>query len=121
MLATSVAIGVGDGAAGEALRFGPVEVRPAEFSLLVEGRRAHLTMLESELLVYLAERANAVVPRTLLYQEIWGVQMRHRDRSVDAVVHRVRAKLARVAPGWEFIHTHFGIGYRFAPVEGRER
>jgi hypothetical protein len=29
----------------------------------------------------------------------------------------VRSKLARCAPGWTFIHTHFGIGYRFTPEQ----
>jgi DNA-binding response OmpR family regulator len=121
MAGTSLATIVSDGSAHEALRFGPVEVRPEEFSLLVEGRRVHLTMLESEVLVHLAERANAVVPRTVLYRDIWGSEMRHRDRSVDAVVHRVRLKLSRIAPRWEFIHTHFGIGYRFTPEQRREQ
>jgi DNA-binding response OmpR family regulator len=27
----------------------------------------------------------------------------------------VRRKLAECAPGWVYIHTHFGIGYRFSP------
>ena len=25
------------------------------------------------------------------------------------------AKLQRRSPGWEYIHTHFGVGYRFDP------
>jgi DNA-binding response OmpR family regulator len=117
MTGTNLATIVSEGPAHEALRFGPVEVRPEEYSLLVEGRRVHLTMLESEVLVRLAERPNAVVPRAVLYRDIWGSEMRHRDRSVDAVVHRVRLKLSKAAPGWEFIHTHFGIGYRFTPEQ----
>ncbi len=39
----------------------------------------------------------------------------NRDRSVDVFVRKVCGKLGLVAPGWEYIHTHFGIGYRFAP------
>jgi hypothetical protein len=30
-------------------------------------------------------------------------------------VRKLRQKLERVSPGWRYIHTHFGIGYRFAP------
>ena len=30
-------------------------------------------------------------------------------------VHKLRAKLANALPEWEFIHTHFGFGYRFQP------
>lgn len=39
----------------------------------------------------------------------------HRDRSVDVFVRKVRGKLAAVSPHWTYIHTHFGIGYRYAP------
>ena len=27
---------------------------------------------------------------------------------------KLRQKLERVSPRWRYIHTHFGIGYRFA-------
>jgi DNA-binding response OmpR family regulator len=107
----------GDATSEEAMRVGPVEVRPTEFGVLVEGERVHLTVRECQVLEALVERAGAVVPRARLYERIWGGEMRRRDRSVDAVVHRVRLKLAKAAPGWVFIHTHFGIGYRFAPEE----
>ena len=44
---------------------------------------------------------------------------------MDVFVRKLRSKLERVSPGWRYIHTHFGIGYRFAaepmaPVEGEE-
>jgi DNA-binding response OmpR family regulator len=41
--------------------------------------------------------------------------LRADDRSVDVYVHKLRAKLGRALPGWRFIHTHFGFGYRFQP------
>jgi DNA-binding winged helix-turn-helix (wHTH) protein len=46
--------------------------------------------------------------------------MAHGDRSVDVFVRKLRQKLERVSPRWRYIHTHFGIGYRFAaePVDG---
>jgi hypothetical protein len=40
--------------------------------------------------------------------------MAHGDRSVDVFVRKLRQKLERHSPGWKYIHTHFGIGYRFA-------
>jgi hypothetical protein len=33
---------------------------------------------------------------------------------VDVFVRKLRQKLERSSPGWRYIHTHFGIGYRFA-------
>jgi two-component system response regulator RegX3 len=33
---------------------------------------------------------------------------------VDVFVRKLRQKLRRGSPGWEYVHTHFGIGYRFS-------
>jgi DNA-binding response OmpR family regulator len=99
----------------EPIRAGPLELRPQEYGVLVSGRRVHFTLREFEILWALANEPDVVVPRIRLYEQIWGIRMRHRDRSVDAFVGKVRIKLAMAAPDWEFIHTHRGIGYRFAP------
>jgi DNA-binding response OmpR family regulator len=42
--------------------------------------------------------------------------MEYRDRSVDVLIQRLRRKLHDANPAWIYIHTHIGIGYRFAPV-----
>ncbi len=45
------------------------------------------------------------------------------DRSVDVFVRKLRSKLETISPGWRYVHTHFAVGYRFAPepvVEVRE-
>jgi DNA-binding winged helix-turn-helix (wHTH) protein len=57
--------------------------------------------------------------REEIYQRVWGYAMVHGDRSVDVFVRKLRQKLEKVSPGWRYIHTHFGIGYRFAaePVD----
>ncbi len=82
---------------------------------LVDGKRAGLTVREFEIFQTLVERHDRVVPRRDLYELVWGGPMPRRDRSVDVFVRKVRKKLELCAPGWIFIHTHFGIGYRFAP------
>jgi DNA-binding winged helix-turn-helix (wHTH) protein len=41
--------------------------------------------------------------------------MAHGDRSVDVFIRKLRQKLERRSPGWGYIHTHFGVGYRFDP------
>jgi DNA-binding winged helix-turn-helix (wHTH) protein len=41
--------------------------------------------------------------------------MAHGDRSVDVFVRKLRRKLERLSAGWRYIHTHFGVGYRFEP------
>jgi len=56
-----------------------------------------------------------VLEREKIYQRVWGYAMAHGDRSVDVFVRKLRQKLERHSPSWAYIHTHFGIGYRFEP------
>jgi len=101
--------------AGEVIKAGDLEIRPSEFLALAGGRALTLSVRELELLAALGRREGRVVPREELYRTVWGVPMRAADRSVDVYVHKLRAKLANALPEWEFIHTHFGFGYRFQP------
>jgi DNA-binding response OmpR family regulator len=106
----------GDGSRrDEILRIANLEVRPAEFQLLADGRRVGLTVREFQTFLVLAERPDRVVTRPEIYALVWGGQMAYRDRSVDVFVRKVRRKLDAAAPGWVYVHTHFGVGYRFSP------
>jgi DNA-binding winged helix-turn-helix (wHTH) protein len=73
-----------------------------------------LTRREFELIQLLAEAEGQVLQREEIYERVWGYAMVHGDRSVDVFVRKLRQKLERASPGWRYIHTHFGIGYRFA-------
>ena len=53
--------------------------------------------------------------RPELYDARLGRPMPTRDRSVDVFVRKVRRKLPLASPGWTYVHTHFGVGYRFSP------
>jgi DNA-binding response OmpR family regulator len=104
-----------------ALRSANLVIRPAERLVLADGRPLAITAREFETLLALAERRNQVVARTEIFALVWGGRMTYRDRSVDVFVGRVRKKLHDAVPGWAYIHTHFGIGYRFAPERLRTR
>ncbi len=96
-----------------ALRLGHVEIRPDELQVLIGGRRAGLTTREFQIFHCLAERSDRVVRRAEIYDRVWGGELTYRDRSVDVFVRKVRGKLHEISPDWVYIHTHFGIGYRF--------
>jgi DNA-binding response OmpR family regulator len=98
----------------EVVRAGDLEIRPAEFIALASGKRLHLTVRELELLTALAERAGRIVSREELYRVVWEDQYRKSDRSVDVYIARLRQKLGEAIPGREYIHTHFGFGYRLS-------
>src|SRR5918911_5149067 len=98
----------------EVLAVGELEIRPADHLAFANGRAISLSVRELDLLAALARREGRIVPREELYETVWGAPLRTQDRSVDVYVHKLRTKLATALPGWDFIHTHFGFGYRFA-------
>jgi DNA-binding response OmpR family regulator len=94
---------------------GEVEVRADQYQAFVHGRSVDLTRREFELIQLLADAEGRVLEREEIYQRVWGYAMARGDRSVDVFVRKLRQKLERASPGWRYIHTHFGVGYRFAP------
>jgi DNA-binding response OmpR family regulator len=94
---------------------GELELHPDRFEAFVRGAPADLTRREFELLALLATAPDVVLEREDIYQRVWGYAVARGDRSVDVYVRKLRLKLDRLSPGWRYIHTHFGIGYRFAP------
>ena len=99
---------------------GEIEIRADQFQAFAGGASVDLTRREFELIQLLADAEGQVLQREEIYERVWGYAMVHGDRSVDVFVRKLRQKLERSSPGWRYIHTHFGIGYRFAPepVEG---
>jgi DNA-binding response OmpR family regulator len=94
---------------------GELEIRADQFQAFVGGRSVDLTRREFELLELLAQAEGKVLQREEIYQAVWGYAMAHGDRSVDVFVRKVRQKLETASPDWSYIHTHFGVGYRFQP------
>jgi DNA-binding response OmpR family regulator len=96
----------------EPLRVGQLEIRPREYLALCDGRPLELAPRELAVLTELARRSPRIVSREELFDAVWQRPFRRDDRSVDVYVRKLRAKLARARPEVEFIHTHFGFGYR---------
>ncbi|MEA2436850.1 MAG: hypothetical protein QOF65_1406 [Thermoleophilaceae bacterium] len=94
---------------------GELEIRADQFQAFVGPQSLDLTRREFELLQLLADARGTVLQREEIYQRVWGYAMAHGDRSVDVFVRKLRQKLETASPGWRYIHTHFGIGYRFDP------
>jgi DNA-binding response OmpR family regulator len=94
---------------------GELEIRADQFQAFVGGQSLDLTRREFELVALLSAARGQVLQREEIYQRVWGYAMAHGDRSVDVFVRKLRQKLERASESWLYIHTHFGIGYRFEP------
>jgi DNA-binding response OmpR family regulator len=101
-------------ALGAATSFGEMTVRPDLYQAYVNEISLELTAREFEIL-HLLSGSDRVLRREEIYERVWGYAMAHGDRSVDVFVRKLRQKLRAGSPQWSYIHTHFGVGYRFAP------
>lgn len=78
------------------------------------GRALELSRYEYGLLKTLAARPGRVYSRDELLELVWDEPGDSFDRTVDAHIKTLRAKLHAVAPRLEPIRTHRGVGYAFA-------
>jgi two-component system, OmpR family, catabolic regulation response regulator CreB len=100
----------------------PASIPPASPVVVDEGRRQiryygealELSRYEYGLLKTLASRPGHVFTRDGLLERVWDDPGVSFDRTVDAHVKTLRAKLKRVAPELEAIRTHRGSGYALA-------
>src|ERR1700761_2727586 len=100
--------------ADEIVTVGELAIRPDRFDAYANGTPATLSRKEFELLSQLAGAGGRVLEREDIYQRVWGYTMARGDRSVDVFVRKLRQKLEAISPEWRYVHTHFGVGYRFA-------
>ena len=98
----------------EAADVGEISVRPDLYQAYARDSSLELTAREFEIL-HLLTQSDRVLRREEIYERVWGYAMAHGDRSVDVFVRKLRQKLRTASPEWSYIHTHFGVGYRFAP------
>ncbi|HEY0818460.1 MAG TPA: two-component system response regulator CreB [Rhizobacter sp.] len=92
----------------------PLSVDEGKRQIRFYGRLLDLSRYEFGLLQTLVSRPGHVFSRDALLSRVWGDDTESLDRTVDAHVKTLRAKLKVVAPTLEPIRTHRGSGYALA-------
>ena len=92
----------------------PLHVDEGRRLIRFYGRVLELSRYEFGLLQTLASRPGHVFSRDALLDRVWGDATESLDRTVDAHVKALRAKMKLVAPALEPIRTHRGSGYALA-------
>ncbi len=87
------------------------EVDDERKTIRFRGQGLALSRTEYRLLKVLVERPGRVFSRDELMQRAWDDPSSAFDRTVDAHVKLVRAKLREIAPDEDPIVTHRGLGY----------
>ncbi|MDQ6683576.1 MAG: two-component system response regulator CreB [Pseudomonadota bacterium] len=92
----------------------PLSVDEGRMQVRYYGRVLELSRYEFGLVKALAARPGHVFSRDALLDTVWGSDSESLDRTVDAHVKTVRAKMKAIAPKQEPIRTLRGSGYALA-------
>jgi len=82
------------------------------FKVTLHGRDLDLTAIEFQLLHILAENAGRIYSRSQLMDRIYPDRRVVSDRTIDSHGKKIRRKIAAAAPGEEWIHSLYGVGYK---------
>ena len=109
------------GAMAGTIGHGDLELDLDRHETTIGGRRVDLTALEFRLLAALLQARGRVLSRDQLMDALYGEDEGGvLDRSVDALVKRLRDKLDDDAERPRYVATVRGVGYRSAPLDGSE-
>jgi DNA-binding response OmpR family regulator len=95
------------------LRIADLEIDRDGHSVLQDGETIELTPTEFNLLVTMASQPGRAFTRLQLLEASQGSTYEGYERTIDAHVKNLRAKLESDPKNPEYIETVFGIGYRF--------
>jgi len=79
----------------------------------LNGCDLQLTAAEFRLLNYLAAHPGRVYNRQQLLNNIYPDERALNDRAIDNYVKNIRKKISVISHGCEFIHSVYGVGYKF--------
>jgi DNA-binding response OmpR family regulator len=101
-------------AAPPTIRRGPLLVDLRRHEVRLAGTEVPLTPSEFDLLLVLAREPGRVFSRQELLQRAFGFDYDGLERTVDVHVMNLRRKLEPDPANPRFLHTVYGVGYRFA-------
>ena len=97
----------------EELQAGELRVDFGRHEVHVRGRPVSLTPKEFRLLGVLARSPGRVFTRAQLLDKVFGVTYEGGERTVDVHLMNLRRKIERRPERPDYLHTVYGIGYKF--------
>jgi DNA-binding response OmpR family regulator len=106
----------GDLSGNDPLSFnhGTLVIDGQDYKVTKTGNPVRLTPTEFKLLFTLAGNPHRVFTRGELVEKALGYQFEGYERSVDAHIKNIRRKIEEDPQNPLFIHTIYGVGYRFS-------
>lgn len=100
------------------VRFNNLELYYEQRKVLFKGKELVLTPKEFDLLWFLASNPGYVFSREQILEKVWGYDFFGDGRTVDAHIKRLRRKLDDDPDNPSYIHTVWGVGYKFEEKTG---
>ncbi|WP_423146893.1 response regulator transcription factor [Rubrolithibacter danxiaensis] len=97
----------------EVHQFGDMEHQPNTHSIIKNGKKIELTILENRILLYFLQNMNKVINRDELMMVVWGYNSDVNTRTLDMHIVRLRKKIESNPDRPAFLQTIRGIGYKF--------
>lgn len=81
-----------------------------------EGKMLSLSATEFSLLACLVKNMGMIVTHRQLLREVWGSEDGGMSPTLTLYIHNLRKKLRDTQLNHEYLHTHWGRGYCFVPL-----
>lgn len=94
-------------------RFANMEHHPNIHSLVKDGKKIELTILENRILLYFLRNLGKVVSRDELMLAVWGYNSDVNTRTLDMHIVRLRKKIEINPDTPQLLQTVRGVGYKF--------
>ncbi|MCA5006089.1 response regulator transcription factor [Sphingobacterium bovistauri] len=97
--------------------FGNTEHHPHIHSLIRDGKKVELTILENRILLHFLQNMGKEITREELMEVVWGYSSNVNTRTLDMHVVRLRKKIENNPDKPTYLQTVRGLGYRFVDEE----
>lgn len=98
----------------ELIEAGGIVIDKKAHEVKIDGEPVELSFKEFELLTYFVENAGIALSREKILNNVWNYDYFGDARTIDTHVKKLRSKLGTKE---DYIHTVWGIGYKFEVTE----
>jgi two-component system alkaline phosphatase synthesis response regulator PhoP len=98
----------------EIIQAGSIEIDRTRHRVKIDGQAVDLTPIEFDLLAAMAAEPGRAFTRSQLLEITQGEAFEGYERTIDAHIKNLRAKIEPEGSQPRYIETVFGVGYRFA-------
>ncbi len=98
----------------ESIKYNNLSINPVSRIVSLNTNDINLTAKEFDLLLFLARNPQRVFTRDQLLDQVWGTASYIDQETVTVHIRRLREKLEVEPENVRFIHTVWGVGYKFS-------